>query len=625
MATKIKGITIEIGGDTTGLDKALQGVNKQIKTTQSNLKEVNSALRLDPGNTELLEQKQRALAEAVSATAEKLDTLKDAQAQAAEQLARGEIGQEQYDALTREIVKTEAALKKAKEAADGFSVGMEKAKVAVDKVGSAASTVQQKTKKLSAAAAGVVTAFGAAAYKSVQMADDLNTLSKQTGISTEDLQKMSYAADLVDVSVDTITGSVSKLKKSMVSDSADTVAAFQRIGVSVTDTEGNLRDVTDVFYEALEGLSQIGNETERDTLAMQLFGRGADEMAGIIDDGGAALKALGEEASQLGVVLDQETLDSLNAVNDQIDQLKAKATGEIASAGAKAMEALAPILDTIIEKVSALLDWIGSLDEQQVQTILTIAAVIAAISPIAGIIATISGAVSQFLALWPQVKAVAVGIKAFAAANPLVLVIGVVAALAALIYKHWDQIKPILQALWEKVRTVFDAIKEKITSAMEAVKAVFETVKEAFIGVWDAIKQAAKDRINGIIGLINLLIDKINGFIGAIADSGVAQAITGAFGLSVGRIPKIPMLARGGSLTEGSAIVGEMGPELLTMNNGRANVQPLTTTTNTYNTINQTSRQPLQVNLVLDGMTIARKLVDPLRTAEAERGPVFVR
>lgn len=625
MASKIKGITIEIGGDTTGLDKALSGVNKQIKTTQSNLKEVNSALRLDPGNTELLEQKQRALAEAVSATAEKLDTLKDAQAQAAEQLARGDIGQEQYDALTREIVKTEAALKQAKQAADGFSVGMEQAKVAVDKVGSAASTVATKTKKLSAAAAGVVTAFGAAAYKSAQMADDLNTLSAQTGISTEDLQKMSYAADRVDVSVETITGSMSKMKKSMVSDSADTVAAFERIGVSVTNADGSLRNATDVFYEALEGLSQVGNETERDTLAMQIFGRGADEMAGIIDDGGAALKALGDEAMQLGVVLDQETLDSLNAVNDQIDQLKAKATGEIATAGAKAMEALAPVLDAVIEKLSALLDWIGSLDEQQIQTILTVAAVIAAISPIAGIIATISAAVSQFLAIWPQVKAVALGIKAFAAANPLILVMTVIAALAALIYTHWDKIKPILQALWEKVKEVFDNIKDKITAAMDAVKEVFETVKETFVGIWEAILNTAKDKINGIIGLINGLIGKINSFIDSVENSGISGAVLGAFGLKLGRIPTIPLLAKGGSLLEGPAIVGEAGPELLTMNNGRANVQPLTTTTNTYNTYNQASRQPLQVNLVLDGMTIARKLVDPLRTAEAERGPVFVR
>lgn len=624
-SNKIKGITIEIGGDTTGLDKALKGVNAQAKNAQAELKEVEKALKLDPGNTELLEQKQRALADAVSATAEKLDILKEAQAQAAEQLARGDIGQEQYDALTREIVKTEDALRKAKAEADNFSVGMEKAKVAVDKVGSAASTVADKTKKLSAAAGGLLVSIGGAAYKAAETADELNTLSAQTGISTESLQKMAYAADLVDVSVDTIAGSMTKLKKNMASESDATVEAFASIGVATRDVNGELRDSETVFYEVLQGLSQIQNETERDVVSMQLFGKSADQLATIIDDGGESLKALGEEAAQLGIIMDQQTLDSLNAVNDQVDRLKAQATGQIAQAGAKAMEALAPVLDTIIEKISALLEWIGSLDEEQMQTILTVAAVVAAISPIAGIIAAISGAISSFLAIWPQVKAVAVGIKAFAAANPILLVAAAVAALAALIYANWDKIKPILQALWEKVKVVFDNIKDKILTAMDAIKSAFTAVKDTFVGIWDAIKTAAKEKINGIIVLLNGLIDKVNGFLDSVASTGIAKAIGGAFGISVGRIPNIAMLAQGGSLTAGSAIVGEAGPELLTMQAGAARVQPLTTTTNTYNTINQTSRQPIQVNLVLDGITVARQLVDPMRLAEAERGPAFVR
>ena len=131
MANNIKGITIEIGGDTTGLDKALKGVNSSAKSAQNELKEVNKALKLDPGNVELLEQKQRALAESVAATTEKLDLLKEAQKQAADQLANGEIGQEQYDALTREITKTEAELKKATKEADNFSVGLEQANFSI--------------------------------------------------------------------------------------------------------------------------------------------------------------------------------------------------------------------------------------------------------------------------------------------------------------------------------------------------------------------------------------------------------------------------------------------------------------------------------------------------------------
>lgn len=620
MAGNIKGITIEIGGDTTGLEKALQGVNKEIRTTQTNLKDVNKALKLDPSNTELLEQKQRLLADAVKATADKLDTLKTAQEQAAEQLARGDIGQEQYDALTREITKTEAALKKAKAEADNFSVGVEKAKVALNKVGSAAEQVASKTKKLSAAAGGLLTALGAAAYKATETADELNTLSQQTGISTDSLQKMAYAADLVDVSVDTISGSMSKLKKNMASESEATVEAFNAIGVATRDANGELRNSEDVFYDVLQGLSQVTNETERDTIAMQIFGKSADQLAGIIDDGGAALKALGEEAEQLGIVMDQETLNSLNAVNDEIDKLKAQATGEIAKAGAKAMEALSPVLEDIIEKVSSLLTWIGNLDEEQMKTILTVLAVIAAISPIAGLIATITGAITSFLTIWPQVQAVGAAIKAFALANPMALVVAAVIALGAIIAANWDKIKPILDALWAKVKTVFDNIKQKIETAMQAVRVAFETLKGAITSIWNGIISAIKNAINSVLRLVNSLSSKINTVADKVNGSGLAKLL----GIQLPSIAQVPLLAQGGTLTSGSAIVGEAGPELLTMRNGAAQVQPLTTTTNTYNTINQTSRQPVQINLVADGMTLARVLYDPLKAVSNQRGPSFV-
>lgn len=112
MANRIKGITVEIGGDTTKLQTALKGVNGQIKNTQSTLRDVEKLLKLDPHNTELLSQKQKLLTQAISETKDKLATLKTAAEQANEQLQKGEITQEQYNALQREIAETEAELKK---------------------------------------------------------------------------------------------------------------------------------------------------------------------------------------------------------------------------------------------------------------------------------------------------------------------------------------------------------------------------------------------------------------------------------------------------------------------------------------------------------------------------------
>ena len=110
MANRIKGITVEINGDTTKLSKALESVNKNIKSTQTQLKDVEKLLKLDPTNTELLSQKQKLLADAVSSTKEKLETLKTAAKQANTALANGDITQEQYDALQREIIETEQEL-----------------------------------------------------------------------------------------------------------------------------------------------------------------------------------------------------------------------------------------------------------------------------------------------------------------------------------------------------------------------------------------------------------------------------------------------------------------------------------------------------------------------------------
>lgn len=111
MASRIQGITVEIGGDTTKLQNALKGVNGQIRYIQSQLRDVNKFLKLDPGNTELLTQKHKLLAEAISETKEKLTTLKTAAAQANEALAKDEISKEQYDALQRELIATEQDLK----------------------------------------------------------------------------------------------------------------------------------------------------------------------------------------------------------------------------------------------------------------------------------------------------------------------------------------------------------------------------------------------------------------------------------------------------------------------------------------------------------------------------------
>ena len=180
MASRIQGITVEIGGDTTKLSKALESVNKSIKGTQSGLKDVNRLLKLDPSNTELVVQKQKMLKDAIEVTKEKLATLKTAAQQANEQLANGEITQQQYDALQREIVETEQNLRSLQDQAATTNATLAKIDEAGEKLQNIGSSVENVGKKFLPVTAAV-TGLGTAAVKTA--ADFDSEMSKVSAIS----------------------------------------------------------------------------------------------------------------------------------------------------------------------------------------------------------------------------------------------------------------------------------------------------------------------------------------------------------------------------------------------------------------------------------------------------------
>lgn len=193
---RIKGIQIELTGDGTGLVKAVGEVNKKISSTTSALKDVNKLLKLDPGNTELLTQKQKLLNDAVNQTKEKLDKLKDAAQQAKQQLEAGAMEREQYDALQREIADTEQELKKLQSEAQAFgSVGAQQAAVVGGKMQEVGGKVEDVGKKLSVVSAGMV-ALGKASIDAFNEVDEgLDTVIKKTGASGEDFEEMKLILD----------------------------------------------------------------------------------------------------------------------------------------------------------------------------------------------------------------------------------------------------------------------------------------------------------------------------------------------------------------------------------------------------------------------------------------------
>ena len=175
MASRIQGITVEIGGDTTKLSTALSKVNKEIRDTQAQLKDVNKLLKLDPGNAELMAQKQRLLSQAVSETKEKLDALKLAGQQANEALAKGEISRSQYDALQREIAETEQALRDLERQAEQSSVALQKIEATGEKLQGVGSAIERAGQKLMP----VTAAVGGLSAAAVKVASDFDSAMSQ--------------------------------------------------------------------------------------------------------------------------------------------------------------------------------------------------------------------------------------------------------------------------------------------------------------------------------------------------------------------------------------------------------------------------------------------------------------
>jgi hypothetical protein len=379
MANGIKGITIEFKGDTTQLGKALSSVNKQIRETDSALREVDKALKLDPTNTELLAQKEALLAKQVEQVADKLELQQSAAVEAAQALEEGTISQEEYAKLAAQISETSSRLGELESEASGAAGGLDEAAGSADEVADSAEEAGAAAEEsgasfeewgsiiVGAAEAGAVAvaavtaavtaaavALGSATLETASLADEINTLSTVTGISTETIQAMNYASELLDVSTDTMTGSMTRLLRTMNSaneGSESALEGFQSLGVSITDEAGNLRDNEDVFWDVIDALGEIDNETERDAAAMELLGRSAQELNPLIEAGSGAFEELRQEAEETGYIMSGDTLDAFGALDDNMQRLNNGATAARNAVG----QILLPVLtDLSSEGVSLL-------------------------------------------------------------------------------------------------------------------------------------------------------------------------------------------------------------------------------------------------------------------------------
>lgn len=638
-SSRVKGITIKIGGDVSGLDKALQKVNKEINDTQAKLKDVKRLLRLDPGNTELLRQKHQLLSKAVGETKNKLEQLKDAE----KQLKDSGIDENsaQFQALRREIIETESSLDDLTRAANQSNTALEKIGATADKVASGAQKVADTTAGISRTAQAGLAAAAAATVKIVdsyadyeQLIGGVETLFKGDAKTLVNYANNAYktAGLSANAYMKTATGFAASLVSSL---GGDTRKAVDMADMAITDMADNANKMgSDIqsIQNAYQGFAKQ-NYTMLDNLKLG-YGGTATEMARLVNESGilgdklidlSDSKGIGAALQEVGF---SGILEAIHKIQEQMDitgttakEAEGTISGSIAAFKASVSNLLAGMGDanadvdqltdnviaafhTMADNIIPILQNIWDHLPGGAKFALIAMGAAAAISPVAGAISNIAGAVSGLMKILP------------ALASPVGLVVAAIVAAIAAIAIWGDEIQAALQKLddwlqgvfardWTElfgpvlgeqlngffasVKNIWDSIKQVFDGIIDFIRGVFtmdwqrawEGVKEIFRGTFNAFASLAKVPINSVIALLNGAINGINKMIDALNSISFkipdwVPLLGGkSFGLNLRHVGRIPYLANGGILSRGSAVVGEAGPELLTLTGGKAVVQPL--------------------------------------------------
>lgn len=505
---KVRGITIDLGVDASGVASGLRSVNSSLNATSKELKDIDRLLKLDPGNVTLLAQKHEALQRAVSQTRDKLNLLKNAEEELKAQMVDGgtEEQQRQLEALQREIISTERDLNKYESQLNETEGETKELARSTEQAEQATEKMKQGFTVLKGALANLVAdgirkaveGFKDLMTAGPAFADEILTLSSKTGIATDKLQELSYMSGLVDVDVSTVASSMKKLTKSMDSARDGTGAsadAFRTLGVSVVDINGNLRDNEDVFYDTIDALGKMENETERDAIAMQVFGKSATDLNPMIEAGGDALREFADEAHEMGYVLDKDALQALGRVQDEFDRFGKQmevVKNQIAAGVAPAIERGMKKIQEVIKKI----DWnkigqqIGKAFEglidafewiikngTMIKSILTGVVSALAANKIVSFVSALGSMVSALKAATVAQE----GLNAAANANPYVLLASVIVGLGAALISWQKSLAEAARAAdesWQATDRLTQAASDQIAVVGEIADS-YNTMKEA--------------------------------------------------------------------------------------------------------------------------------------------------
>ena len=332
--------------------QAISEIGSGMKVLDSEMRKVSSAYAQNADSVEALNAKNDVLERKISTQAEKIEYLKAALQQSAEKYgeadkrtmqwqaslnnAEAELNNlnNQVDENNQKIAEAEKGMGNLGDVVNGLTSklgiqlpdGMKSSMNAMGSLDAQSLALAGGFAAVAAAIVKVEKAMISMTKESAAFADNIITLSMQTGQSTQQLQEFAYASELIDVSVDTLQGSLTKLTNNMqdtMNGTGNAKASFDKLGVSVINAvDGSMRSANDVFYETIDALGQVKNETERDAMSMDIFGRSAQDLNPLIIQGSKTLKEYADEAHNVGYVLDDEALSALGAVDDAYQRLQ---------------------------------------------------------------------------------------------------------------------------------------------------------------------------------------------------------------------------------------------------------------------------------------------------------------
>jgi len=461
-----------------------------------------------------------------------------------------------------EMAKTEKQIKSTSEELKSSKVNWEAVGETVGKVGKAFGAALAA---LGAAAVGAASALAGLTVSASNYADDLITQATITRQTTDDLQKYAYAARFIDVEVNTLTKSMAKNIKSMDSarkGSAEYADAYKKLGVSVTDANGELRNSNDVYWDCIDALGSIQNETERDALAMQLFGKSAQELNSVIEAGSEAFKELGDEAEQMGFILSEDAVNRLGAFNDKLQVLQAGAEGLKNAASLIAL----PFLDTLAgEGIPIMTKFSKAVMDAEGDVTKMADALGEGISDVLNLIVEklpefidmgvqmVTSLISGIVSNAPTIASAAVQIvetlvEGIAELLPLLiegaaqLIAGLATGLAKLVPTIVDVVLKIVQTLIDNIPLLIDAALQLITGLAQgiinAIPVIVAALPQVITSLIDGLLSAIPQIIQAGIDLLTALVAALPEIIAAIVEA-IPQIIDGIITALTENIPLI--------------------------------------------------------------------------------------